>query len=86
MTAWSAETDARAATLLAQSPDPKSAVMPLLYLAMAAEGSLTPGGMREVAERADLSLEEAQTTVGFLLAQGEVRKHGRARGTRYEAV
>ncbi len=42
-----------------------------------------PFSMREVADTAGFSLEETQAAIGLLLAQGEVQKHGRGRGTRY---
>jgi NADH-quinone oxidoreductase subunit E len=48
---WSRPTEERAAAILARYPEKRSAVMPLLYLAMKEEGGdLTTDGMRRVAE------------------------------------
>ncbi len=49
MSGWPADVQERAKSLVARYPDPKSAVMPLLYLAMRQDGYLTEEGMREVA-------------------------------------
>ena len=46
---WPAEVQQRAKELIGRYPDPKSAVMPLLYLAMRQDGYLTETGMQEVA-------------------------------------
>ena len=49
MSSWPLDVQARAKALIARYPDPKSAVMPLLYLAMKEDGYLTEVGMKEVA-------------------------------------
>jgi NADH:ubiquinone oxidoreductase subunit E len=49
MSLWPADVQERAKELIGHYPDPKSAVMPLLYLAMRHDGYLTQAGMQEVA-------------------------------------
>jgi len=49
MSRWPPETQERARQILTQYPHKRSAVMPLLYLAMAENGYLTDEGMEEVA-------------------------------------
>lgn len=48
MSGWSEETQLRAKELISRYPDKRSAVMPLLYLAMAEDGHLSDEGMAEV--------------------------------------
>jgi len=49
MSNWPESTQERARVILARYPTKRSAVMPLLYLAMVEEGYLTEAGMAEVA-------------------------------------
>ena len=46
---WSEKTQERASRIVSRYPERRSAVMPLLYLAMTEEGYLTEEGMEEVA-------------------------------------
>jgi NADH:ubiquinone oxidoreductase subunit E len=62
---WSLEVEARAAGIMARYPDRRSAVMPLLYLAMAADGRLTDEGMRTVAEHVQLTPAQVQSVATF---------------------
>ncbi len=48
MSRWSEGTQERARQIIARYPEKRSAVMPLLYLAMSEEGYLTGDGMEEV--------------------------------------
>ena len=50
MSNWPEATQERARVILARYPTKRSALMPLLYLAMAEDGYLTDAGMAEVAE------------------------------------
>jgi NADH-quinone oxidoreductase subunit E len=50
MSNWPEATQERARAIVARYPAKRSAVMPLLYLAMAEDGYLTEAGMAEVAE------------------------------------
>jgi NADH:ubiquinone oxidoreductase subunit E len=63
--AWSEETQARASEIIAGYPQPRSAVMPLLYLAMAEDGYLTDHGMREVAVRVGLTPAQVRSVASF---------------------
>lgn len=49
MSSWSETTQERAREIISRYPESRSAIMPLLYLAMAEEGHLTDEGMEEVA-------------------------------------
>ena len=62
---WSEETKTRAAEIIASYPQRRSAVMPLLYLAMAEDGYLTDRGMREVAERVGLTPAQVRAVASF---------------------
>ncbi|MCQ3802720.1 MAG: NAD(P)H-dependent oxidoreductase subunit E [bacterium] len=62
---WSEETRNRASEIIASYPQPRSAVMPLLYLAMAEEGYLTDHGMREVARRVGLTPAQVRSVASF---------------------
>jgi NADH-quinone oxidoreductase subunit E len=77
MTAWTAEMEARAAEIVAEYPDPRSAVMPLLYVAMLADGVLTTDGMREVAHRVGMSPAQVRAVASFytMYKEGEVGKY-----------
>ena len=50
MSAWSPELEERARALVGRYPEPRSALGPLLYLAMRQDGYLSEEGMRRVAE------------------------------------
>ncbi len=65
MSAWPADVQERAKALIARYPDPKSAVMPLLYLAMKEDGYLTEAGMREVAEWTGHTPAQVQSVATF---------------------
>lgn len=66
MSAWSEETMERARGMVASYPDPRSAVMPLLYLAMSEDGGvLTDDGMRTVAELTGLTAVQVQSVASF---------------------
>jgi NADH:ubiquinone oxidoreductase subunit E len=62
---WSPATLARAEAIIARYPDRRSAVMPLLYLAMATDGRLTAEGMRTVAEHTGLTPVQVQSVASF---------------------
>ena len=62
---WNHQTEERAAAILARYPEPRSAVMPLLYLAMHEEGSLTDDGQRRVAELTGLTAAQVQSVSSF---------------------
>ncbi|NQV08087.1 NAD(P)H-dependent oxidoreductase subunit E [bacterium] len=62
---WSQKTDERAQAIIARYPDPRSATMPLLYLAMHEDGHLTEDGMREVAARVGLTPAQVQSVASF---------------------
>lgn len=61
----SEETLARGDALIARYPEPRSAVMPLLYLAMLEEGYLTEAGMRWVAELTGLTPAQVLAVASF---------------------
>lgn len=65
MSIWSESTQSRAKEILAKYPDKRSAVMPLLYLAMAEEGWLTEEGMAEVAEWVGITPAQVQSVASF---------------------
>jgi len=62
---WERQTEERAAAILSRYPEKRSAVMPLLYLAMAEDGYLTGDGMRRVAEMTGLSSAQVQSVASF---------------------
>ena len=62
---WSESVRARASEVIKQYPEPRSAVMPLLYLAMAEEGYLTDNGMREVASLVGLTPAQVRAVASF---------------------
>ena len=63
---WSRTTEERAAAILARYPEKRSAVMPLLYLAMSEEdGHLTDEGQKRVAELTGLSAAQVQSVASF---------------------
>jgi NADH:ubiquinone oxidoreductase subunit E len=65
MSVWSEETQIRAREILSRYPEKQSAVMPLLYLAMAEEGQLTDPGMEEVGLWVDLTPAQVRSVATF---------------------
>lgn len=65
MSIWSEATQSRAKEILAKYPEKRSAVMPLLYLAMAEEGWLTEEGMAEVADWVGITPAQVQSVASF---------------------
>ena len=65
MSIWSQETQIRAKAIITRYPEKRSAVMPLLYLAMAEDGHLTDAGMEEVAEWVDLTPAQVHAVASF---------------------
>jgi NADH-quinone oxidoreductase subunit E len=65
MSVLPAESRAKAETLVARYPDPRSALLPLLYLVQAEEGHVTRDGMREVAEILGLTTAEVEAVATF---------------------
>jgi NADH-quinone oxidoreductase subunit E len=65
MSIWSESTQSRAKEILAKYPEKRSAVMPLLYLAMAEDGWLTEEGMAEVAEWVGITPAQVQSVASF---------------------
>ncbi|MEX1280784.1 MAG: NAD(P)H-dependent oxidoreductase subunit E [Acidimicrobiia bacterium] len=62
---WSDESMARAADIVARYPQPRSAIMPLLYVAMREDGYLTDDGMRMVAELTGVTPAQVQSAASF---------------------
>lgn len=62
---WSPETRERAEAIVARYPDPRSAVMPLLYLAMREDQGLTAEGMRQVADHTGLTPVQVESVASF---------------------
>lgn len=62
---WSESTLERAGEIMARYPEKRSAVMPLLYLAMAEDGWLTDEGMEKVGELVDLTPAQVQAVASF---------------------
>jgi NADH-quinone oxidoreductase subunit E len=71
--AWTTDNQERAKTILARYPDPRSAVMPLLYLSFLEHGSITDDGQRRVAELTGLTSAQVQSVASFYT----MYKHGR---------
>ena len=65
MTTWTPEMDVRAEAIIGRYPERRSAVMPLLYLVMHADGRLTDEGMRDVADRVGLTSAQVQAVASF---------------------
>jgi NADH-quinone oxidoreductase subunit E len=65
MSHWSEGTQERARAIIARYPQKRSAVMPLLYLAIAEEGYLTNEGMEEVARWVDITPAQVQAVASF---------------------
>ncbi len=62
---WSTANQERARGLLEQYPDPRSAVMPLLYLASQEHGYVSAHAMSEVAELTGLTAAQVQSVASF---------------------
>lgn len=62
---WSPDAVERARRLVARYPDPRSAVMPLLYIAQSEEGRLTDEGMRFAAELTGLTPVQVKSVASF---------------------
>lgn len=65
MSDWSEATLERANAIIGRYPDKRSAVMPLLYLAMAEEGWLTDKGMEQVARLLDMTEAQVLSVASF---------------------
>ncbi len=65
MSHWSEATEARARQIISRYPEKRSAVMPLLYLAMAEEGHLTDAGMEEVADWCGITPAQVRAVASF---------------------
>lgn len=65
MSSWPPDVQARAKALISRYPDPRSAVMPLLYLAMKEDGYLTEAGMQEVAAWTGHTPAQVQSVATF---------------------
>jgi NADH-quinone oxidoreductase E subunit len=65
MSSWSEGTQERAKEFIARYPEKRSAVMPLLYLAMAEEGHLTDAGMEEVARWCGITPAQVRAVASF---------------------
>lgn len=62
---WPADVRGRAQALIAKYPKPRSAVMPLLYLAMREDQGLTQDGMRQVADYTGLTPVQVESVASF---------------------
>lgn len=62
---WSEATQERARAILASYPQKRSALMPLLYLAMSEDGYLTAEGMEEVARWVGVTPAQVQSVASF---------------------
>jgi NADH-quinone oxidoreductase subunit E len=62
---WSEAATARAEAIVASYPDRRSAVMPLLYIAMHEEGRLTDDGVRAVAGMTGLTSVQVHAVASF---------------------
>ncbi|HJS72404.1 MAG TPA: NAD(P)H-dependent oxidoreductase subunit E [Acidimicrobiia bacterium] len=65
MSHWSEATQERASQIISRYPEKRSAVMPLLYLAMAEEGHLTDPGMEEVARWCEITPAQVLSVASF---------------------
>ncbi len=71
---WPAETLERANDLISKYPDRRSAVMPLLYLAMREDGYLTTDGMRQVADLTGITPAQVQSVASFYVMYKQEEK------------
>ena len=62
---WSEKTQVRAKELISRYPEKRSALMPLLYLAMSEEGHLTDEGMEEVARWVGITPAQVRSVASF---------------------
>jgi NADH-quinone oxidoreductase E subunit len=62
---WSDQAEAAAAEVLSKYPQKRSAMMPLLYIAMNEDGYLTEDGMRRVAELTGVTPAQVQSVASF---------------------
>jgi NADH-quinone oxidoreductase subunit E len=62
---WPEATQVRAREIIDRYPERRSAVMPLLYLAMSEDGYLTEEGMAEVAEWCGITPAQVQAVASF---------------------
>jgi NADH-quinone oxidoreductase subunit E len=62
---WSKEVMERAEAIIARYPERRSAVMPLLYVAMSQDGHLTDKGMLQVAELTGITPAQVQAVASF---------------------
>lgn len=65
MSHWSERTKERARDIVGRYPEKRSAVMPLLYLAMSEEGYLTDEGMEEVARWCEMTPAQVLSVASF---------------------
>ncbi|MGH3649245.1 MAG: NAD(P)H-dependent oxidoreductase subunit E, partial [Acidimicrobiia bacterium] len=65
MSHWSEATEERARQIISRYPEKRSAVMPLLYLAMAEQGHLTDAGMEEVARWCEITPAQVLAVASF---------------------
>ncbi|HLU31762.1 MAG TPA: NAD(P)H-dependent oxidoreductase subunit E [Acidimicrobiia bacterium] len=65
MSDWSEATLERARVIISRYPQKRSAVMPLLYLAMSEEGWLTEKGMEQVGLLLDMTPAQVQSVASF---------------------
>lgn len=65
MSIWPEAVEERARTIVAQYPHRRSAVMPLLYLAMSQDGYLTEAGMTEVADWVGITPAQVLSVASF---------------------
>jgi NADH-quinone oxidoreductase subunit E len=65
MSQWSEATQERARDIISRYPEKRSAVMPLLYLAMVEDGHLTNEGMEEVARWAGITPAQVHAVASF---------------------
>jgi NADH-quinone oxidoreductase subunit E len=73
---WSDAALARAEAIVASYPDRRSAVMPLLYIAMHEEGRLTDDGVRAVAAMTELTSVQVHSVASFYtMYKQEVGRH-----------
>ncbi len=62
---WSDENQERARVIIAQYPEKRSAVMPLLYIAAHEHGYVTEQAMREVSELTGVTAAQVQSVASF---------------------
>ena len=62
---WSRDNQERAASVLDKYPDPRSAIMPLLYIASREHAYASEGAMREVAELVGVTPVQVRSVASF---------------------